>query len=203
MSLKYFVKIGNVSNLSDARYCAGMGVDQIGFNLNPQDAAAISTETFMELKGWLAGVTFVGEFGLLTYEEINRIQQQVPLDVIEVAGLKNVEKVHLLGKPISVVLEIWNLSQVNEIKSQLSYLDELASQVIFKCDDPRLFDAITNAIQYYSGPIRLIKGFDLTASSINQINNFKGIQLEGSEEEKPGFKDYGLIMDLLEALEVD
>ena len=29
MPLKTFVKVGNITNLSDARYCAGMGVDML------------------------------------------------------------------------------------------------------------------------------------------------------------------------------
>lgn len=33
MALKTFVKISGVNNLSDARYCAGMGVNQLGFNI--------------------------------------------------------------------------------------------------------------------------------------------------------------------------
>jgi phosphoribosylanthranilate isomerase len=31
MPLKTFVKVGCITNLSDARYCAGMGVDMLGF----------------------------------------------------------------------------------------------------------------------------------------------------------------------------
>ena len=34
MKSKKFVKIRGVNNLSDARYCSGMMVDVIGFNLN-------------------------------------------------------------------------------------------------------------------------------------------------------------------------
>ncbi len=34
MSLNTFVYIRDVDNLSDARYCAGMGVDMIGFRLD-------------------------------------------------------------------------------------------------------------------------------------------------------------------------
>ncbi len=36
MALKTIVKVGNITNLSDARYCAVMGVDMLGFCLNKQ-----------------------------------------------------------------------------------------------------------------------------------------------------------------------
>lgn len=203
MALSTFVKISNVSNLSDARYCAGMGVDQLGINLNPTDLDAVPVETFVELRGWIAGVSFVGEFGATPFEEIKRIQQKVPLDIIEISTINIVEKVHLLGKPVSVALDIWNNSLINELKSQLSYLDELATQVVISCSNPALFEEISEAVQYYNGPVRLIKGYDITEQNINTPSNFNGIQLMGSHEEKPGFKDYGVVMDLLEALEID
>ena len=34
MGLKTLVKVSEVNNLSDARYCAGMGVEMIGFSLD-------------------------------------------------------------------------------------------------------------------------------------------------------------------------
>ena len=203
MALSTFVKISNVSNLSDARYCAGMGVDQIGINLNPTDADSLPIDNFIELKGWIAGVSFVGEFGATSFEEIRSIQQKVPLDMIEISTINIVENVHILGKPISVSLDIWNQPLLNELKSHLSYLDELASQVVINCSNPLLYNDISQAIQFYNGPIRLIKGFDVTMETIQSPTNFKGIQLHGSQEDKPGFKDYGVMMDLLEALEVE
>jgi phosphoribosylanthranilate isomerase len=203
MALKTFVKISNVSSLSDARYCAGMGVDQLGFNLNPLDLEAITPDKFIELKDWIAGVKLVGEFGETSFEELKDIQMKLPIDIIEIGSVHNVEKVHLLGKPVSVSLDIWNQAQLNQLKSQLSYLDELVSQVIINSNDPLMFDEICSIARNHSGKIMLIKAFDVTVDSITSPMAFKGFQLKATHEEKPGFKDYGLIMDLLEAIEVE
>ena len=62
MALKTFVKISNVTNLSDARYCAGMGVDLIGFSIDPDSDFYVSPEKAVEIAEWLAGVEFVAEF---------------------------------------------------------------------------------------------------------------------------------------------
>ena len=62
MALKTFVKISAINNLSDARYCAGMGVDMLGFALEPTNPDSISPEKYTEIIGWLSGVKFVGEF---------------------------------------------------------------------------------------------------------------------------------------------
>ncbi|MFM1835376.1 MAG: hypothetical protein RJA04_63, partial [Bacteroidota bacterium] len=48
--LKTLVKVSAITNLSDARYCAGMGVDLLGFPLGK-----ISIDQFTEIRNWLAG----------------------------------------------------------------------------------------------------------------------------------------------------
>jgi len=203
MALKTFVKVSAISNLSDARYCSGMGVDQLGFNLNPTDADAVSPEKCLEILNWVAGVQRVGEFGNLPVEQIGQIQQQLPLDLIEVSVIDHVEKVHGFGKPVSVRLDISHPSELNQLKGHLSYLDELVQQVIITSDKQELFEKIKEALAYYNGHIRLIRGFGNTAENLSELANFGGIELKGSQEEKPGFKEYGEVMDLLEALEVE
>src|SRR6516162_4980549 len=51
--LKTKVKVGSVTNLSEARYCAGMGVDFLSFPI-----ASIDPKTYREITGWVAGPKF-------------------------------------------------------------------------------------------------------------------------------------------------
>ena len=44
MSLQTFVKVGEITNLSDARYCAGMGVDLLGFNVVENTPGYVDSE---------------------------------------------------------------------------------------------------------------------------------------------------------------
>ena len=66
MMLKTFVKVSGVNNLSDARYCAGMGVDVIGFNIDPELGEAIDPVKFGEISSWLAGADYAIEGDMLT-----------------------------------------------------------------------------------------------------------------------------------------
>ena len=77
--LKTLVKVSSISNLSDARYCAGMGVDLLGFPI--QD---ITLEKFTEIRNWLAGVQIVGEFSTHLADEIrHKVAEYLP-DVVEI-----------------------------------------------------------------------------------------------------------------------
>ena len=204
MALSTFVKICNISNLSEARYCAGMGVDQLGFNLNPNDKQAISIETFMDIKEWIAGVDLIGEFGDIGQNDLLEIPQQLPLDLIETSNLELVEILGQQGRRISFRIEIFHHLHVIDLLETLQQLESHSvEQVIIESNSKQLLDEIKTEVNRFSGNLRIIKAFNVHLDSLSQLDGFQGIQLEGSEEDQPGLKDYGEVMDILVALEID
>lgn len=201
MGLKTFVKISNVNNLSDARYCAGMMVDVLGFNIDPLSDKHISENDFAEITEWVAGVQLAGEFSNSGIEQIKEAMKSYPVDFIQISNVDLVEKVNLLGKPIIFQLIINNADDLNGLKSNLSYLDELVKIVSIKSDNADLFDQLDAQIGYYNGNLKLLKGYGISTDS--SLAKFPGLELEATEEERPGFKDYGQIMDVLEVIEED
>lgn len=199
MGLKTFVKISNISNLSDARYCAGMMVDVLGFNIDPTSENHVNEQEFAEITEWVAGVAFAGEFHNATEDEIKDAVKKYQIDYVEISNVDLVEKVGLLGKPLILRLSINTEVELNKIASTLSYLDELTKMVLLKSDNASLFDELDAQIGYYNGNIRLLKGYGIHAD--RSVGKFPGLELEASEEERPGFKDYGQIMDVLELIE--
>ena len=201
MALKTFVKISDVNNLSDARYCAGMMVDIIGFNVDPTSDSRISPEDFKEITEWVAGVQFAGEFTDASKDTICEALNEYPIDLIQISDLNQVEAINLLGKPMIFKLNIESSEDVAAIKSKLSYLDELVKIVILKSTKEDLFEEIDAQIGYYNGNLRLLKGYGL--SDNNQLAKFPGLELEALNEDRPGYKDYGMVMDVLEAIDED
>jgi len=201
MALKTFVKISNINNLSDARYCAGMMVDVLGFNIDPESGSHVGEEDFNEITEWVAGVKFAGEFHGASIGQIKEALKKYPVDYVEIDDLDLVEKVGLLGKPIIFRLSVNTEEDLSEMKSTLSYLDELAKMVIVRSDNDQLFDQIDAQIGYYNGNLRLMKGYGISENE--NPGNFPGLALEATEEDRPGFKDYGQVMDVLELIEED
>lgn len=198
MALKTFVKISNISSLSDARYCAGMMVDVLGFNIDPSSDEHISAKDFSEITEWIAGVRFAGEFHQATIEEIKETLKNYQIDWVQLSEIDLVEQVNLIGKPIIFRIDV-DQSSFSKLKSKLSYLDELVKMVLIKCDEPVLYDELDTIIGFYNGNLKLLKGYGI--NDYSHLAKFPGVELEATEEEKPGLKDYGEIMDVLEAIE--
>ncbi len=201
MALKTFVKVSNVTNLSDARYCAGMMVDVLGFDVDPTSERRVSPEDFKEITEWVAGVKFAGEFETSSKDTICDALNAYPIDYIQITNLSAVETINLLGKPIVFKLTVDSKTELDQLKSKLSYLDELVEMVIIRSSNESLFEDLDAQIGYYNGNLKLLKGFGLANNEA--LGKYPGLELEAEEEERPGNKDYGMVMDVLEAIEED
>lgn len=78
--LKTTVYVSDINNLSDARYCAGMMVDYLGFNIDN-----IGIDNFREITSWVEG-EIVAEFNSPDEEKINAFLKEFPLDYIAING---------------------------------------------------------------------------------------------------------------------
>jgi phosphoribosylanthranilate isomerase len=195
--LKVKVKVGSVTTLSDARYCAGMGVDMLGFPVGPGEHV-VDPDTFKEITGWVSGPEFIlewtGDVELANFQEtISRYNAR--LLQVNVSQLKNI------GKPnhrIILRLEpsMWHEDRpvVMRMKDHIDFLEipipqnegERERMEELKRDFPVLLHVEAG------DPIDDLMTWPLD-----------GISLSGSGESKPGLKDYSSLAHVLEILETN
>ncbi|MFT6882384.1 MAG: phosphoribosylanthranilate isomerase [Marinoscillum sp.] len=203
MALKTFVKISNVDNLSDARYCAGMMVDVIGFNLNEKTEGYISAETFGEITDWVAGVKFCGEFGDADVASIKLASANYKLNFIETSQLDLLEELSELGIPLIYRAIIDANRDLNTIEKNIDYAKEITSYVIVDFGNQ-----ITSALSFNENNLadaNMIISLKADSNNLDAMiteGTYSGIELMGTPEDRPGFKDYDYVMDTLEALEI-
>lgn len=189
--LKTFVKIGAVNNLSDARYCAGMMVDQLGFQL---DSEGISKESFDAITGWVEGVGLVGEFESNDINIIKTALLEFPVDYVQVNSTAVIDA--LASMDYKLILKA-DFNRIMEISDQ--YSDHVT---YFLLEDHEM-----SMEQLKDVPSR---DNIVLSSLINSVNletvlalGFKGIAMKGGDEIRPGVKDFDELADVLEALETD
>ncbi len=200
MSLKTLVKVSNITNLSDARYCAGMGVEMIGFVMDKHSADFISPEKMKEIKSWVAGVLVVGETQSTDYEEVKTFIETYEIDILQISAVSLLPQIVDLGKRIILKLNFEN----DYFEDYL----ELYSQFVefFLVDGGELSDFARYTLREYTSKYPIVLDFGITADTINELldeMSLHGIALKGTNELRPGSKDYDELRDILEIIEID
>ena len=202
MSLKTIVKVGNISHLSDARYCAGMGVDYLGFCLDHTNQNFIDPDNFKNIKNWVVGPKIVGEFSTNTPEYIRDNIRNYSLDMLEVSSPEVIYQISDINIP--KILRI-NVSSFPDINNLEKLLEELSGQVNFfiieKSDDS---SHVLSSFFTLANTYKIMAGFDLESKMVSQLilmSNIYGISMQGGSEIKPGYKDYDDLAEIFEILE--
>ena len=207
MALKTSVKINRVNNLSDARYCAGMGVDLMGFCLDPTAENAVSPEKFKEITGWISGVKLVGEFYESSAIVIKELSGNYDFDYIQVNDPQLIEYLSQLNIPIILEINITTLEEPSHLKELMEeHKAKVTYFLLTKDEEEQREDGFVAEITSLSQAYPILLGFGLTAENVlSLVDNtaISGIALQGGEEIKPGYKDFDELADILEQLEVE
>jgi phosphoribosylanthranilate isomerase len=199
MALKTFVKVGSINNLSDARYCAGMEADVLGFCLSPDHPGYLSPEAFKEITDWVAGVALAGEFYNQDAPFIKEQLKHYSLDWVEVNSLEVAAQLKDIAPKLLVRMNLlaWNEWKKSENDNQRPELILL--------EDEALTDALT-FVENGDFPVPVLIGSGLKAEEMGALvatGKIKGIALRGGEEIRPGLRDFDDLADVLEALEIE
>ncbi len=182
MALKRIVKVGNITNLSEARYCSGMGVDMLGFRVIEGQENHLPASTYQEIKGWIAGPKVVAEvYGLNDASSLDKIIEDYQPDLLEVSA----NELPYLPKDLGVPIIFSGRAGEHLIDFKIEFL--IGSNENSESNIP-ILSFCENGAQL---------------ETILQNPSIKGIVLKGSPEEKPGQQDYDHLADILEALEED
>lgn len=191
MPLKTIVKVDKITNLSDARYCAGMGVDMLAFTVIEGQEGYLPPNLYQEIRGWVAGPSVVASlYGLNSSAIVSSILEHYAPEYLELS----VQELRHLPPAINrqLILNIYNMEDL----SGASAWHEKIAYVQVKESDARL----VNEIKF---PALLeIQSVDSIQDLLDRFS-VQGVSLSGSPELRPGFKDYGNLADVLEQLEID
>ena len=198
MSLKYFVHVSSISNLSDARYCSGMMVDSLGYNFDENSNFKISTDTSNEISKWVNGVKFIAEFNNSSTKYINSILDKGFLDAVEL-NIENTIK-GLNFDPKSIIVKISDPNKINyDINDFLSSNFPKVETLIIDNLNLKNIKNLEHIDRKYMLIINPYNDFETILKFLDKYNY--GLLLKGSSEIRPGLKDYDSISNILEKIQ--
>ncbi len=181
--LKTKVKVSKVTNLSEARYCAGMGVDFLSFPVS-----SVDPKTYQEITGWVAGPLFGVEIDSNPDDQYKADFFEVSFESIDKIPQEKQAFVHL------------SVNEWFEKKSKLIAHKEKIRAIeltVHSIDDAKkIVDEVSNQFDVF---LKFHHSFDIDTILKLPIT---GISLEGNTETKPGLKEYPL-SEILEQLEME
>lgn len=203
MSFLCNIKLGQVTNLSDARYAAAVGIEYIGFCFDPSSEHYVAPIKAREMIDWITGSHIVAEFGQQSADEIRDISELLQVDVIELNNRLLPDEVPALGK---AVIKKINLNDWNEE----ALLREMEAYHTV-CDAFHLYQdnvevANPELLKQLCSKYKIILGLPLPVSEvIETIHTYQpfGIHVSGGMEEKAGIKDFDELNDLIDILTVE
>ena len=200
MAEKIKIKLGNITNLSDARFAAAAGIDYMGFCFDTENENYISPVKAKQIIDWTSGSFIVAEFGNQSLEEILTITEILNIDVLELKN--NIEAIQLADfqKPIikKIDTSYLNFSELNEILQAYSKHVDAFHLYSSKHELPNQIDLKDVCARH-----KIIWGYPTAINNLNEIlSSYKpfAINLIGSAEEKTGLKDFDELNELLETI---
>lgn len=204
--LTTLVKISNVTNLSDARYCAGMGVDMLGFSMDDTSVDYVDPARFTEIRNWLVGVRIVGETTETDLDRIGELLDTYRPDLLQVDEAALLPALSVLGKPLILRLNLADLT-LEQLDALVQSNPINADYVLVESPNPiHLDDDLKTAIGQLATRHAVLLGAGISAETIvDRLAELpiKGIALTGGPEDRPGSRDFGQLMDILEVIEIE
>jgi phosphoribosylanthranilate isomerase len=190
--------IRGINNLSDARYCAGMGADKLTFILDPSLPGHLDTKAVKELAGWIAGVELIGEFDQLSSFEINAIAAECALDAVLLRNPRSADELAEIAPPVYVELAADAAALTQPLPASLiGLVVELPETVT--ADTLAALGAISHEKPLWLGP-----GLDpeRARALVTELNP-AGLVFPSGDEVKPGLRDFDQLEAVFEALETE
>ena len=201
MPLLLPVLVRGINNLSDARYCAGMGADGLIFTLDPSLPGAVDAATVKELAGWVSGVELIGEFGNMPASEINRLVSECGLTRVMLnlhqRGPEGILVPLLLEAPHAALLDGHHYTEfINEFTPLMPQGFAFVAALPYRSSYTSWHTFAQRAPIWFAGPVSPDTALEL-AKSVQPA----GLILNGGDEIKPGLRDFTELEAIFEALE--
>jgi phosphoribosylanthranilate isomerase len=204
MALQTLVKVSSINNLSDARYCAGMGVAMAGFTLDIGTDTYVDPVRFAAITEWISGVQLVGEVASAEASTLELLRQQYTLDYLQADESSDWQALRQLGIPLICRIHWDRYSTAEELIRTFAPIRNFVDWFLLESASDDMPEPTLRQVKQVSEQLPVLLGFGLSPQNVLSIlsqTRIGGIALKGSQEIRPGFKDYEDLAQILEQLE--
>lgn len=193
------LKICGITNLADARYLAGAGVDYLGFRFNEHDASHIEPAQAGAIVNWIEGPLKVGVFGEQPLEEINRIARATGIDFVQIDGRQSPEFCFLIEQPVIKTIHVFADLNPQELAQHVAAYSEVSAMLRFEITNPLADISPENISIIKKREHYILSGHFVMEEGMRQLQP-PIVEIEENLYSDDGLLDYDRIETILEKL---
>ena len=207
MSAPTKVKICGITQLADARYCAGAGVDYLGFIQYPDSPRYVEPKAAKEIIDWIEGVEAVGVFVNEDAETINARCREAGFTVAQLHGHEPPEVVEAVEVPVIKSFRVQHDASSEQLRALMLPYKDVAEFVLLDTHKTSLWGGTGESFNWrlareLSGEFPLFLAGGISAENVQEaIDTMRpyAVDLSSSVESAPGVKDFDKLYDFFEA----
>jgi len=191
------VKICGLTNLEDARFCAGAGADFLGFIQYPKSPRYVAPEVAATIIAWVSGPESVGVFVNEEAATVNRVAELANFALVQLHGDEPPELCAQIERPVIKAFRLRPETTVDQMRRKMESYREHAAYFLLDTHHPTLWGGTGKTFDWQQArtlaadfPILLAGG--LNAENVEEAVRAArplGVDLSSSLEAYPGKKD--------------
>jgi phosphoribosylanthranilate isomerase len=207
MALKTLVKVNAVNNLSDARYCAGMGVSMMGFAIDSDDVHHVNPEQFKAITQWIKGVALIGELHTTDLAIIHHTLEQYTLDGLQFDHPIALQSMARLEIPVLLKIDLRGNEEFTSLQALMNTYAPYVKYFLLEATSVQeaAITFLQPMIHHLANRFPILQGFDVSAATLPHLLSTKiqGIALQRGVKTQLGYKNFDALADILECLAVE
>jgi phosphoribosylanthranilate isomerase len=195
------IKLGNITNLSDARFAAAAGIEYMGFCFDTNNINYIPPVKAKQIIDWTSGCFVVAEFGNQSINEILAITEMLNIDIVEINNNLLPTELVEIDKPIIKKVDISLLNKETLTEEITSFSTKVDAFHFFASNENNSISK--EQLKEICANNKIIWGLNTSSKTIKSISETYhpfAINIIGGDEEKTGVKDFEELNDILDVL---
>ena len=202
------VKICGLTSLEDARFCAGLGADYLGFVQHPQSPRAIAPEAVREILSWVYGAQGVGVFVNRTADEVNAACETAGFALAQLHGTESPETVAAVRVPVVKAIRVAHDASAEQLDAMMAPYEGLVHAFLLDTHATSLWGGTGESFNWRVArdlttdvPIWLAGGLtpDNVALAVETMRP-AAVDVSSGLESAPGVKDFDRVAAFFDAL---
>lgn len=200
-------KFGDVTNLGDARFAAGVGAKLVGFNFDTRHAYHINPLKAHEIIQWLSGPQYVAEYRQCDPEQVRALMELIQFDYVLFPFSGKPDPMTALPVPFIVEIgpedaadfDAW-VDETEHRPEMIQWTDRRAGAVEELLGD----EAYQQQLHRLNARFPLLLNLPFVPDNVVEAAAKAtpyGMSFQASQEEKVGYNDFGHLIDLVEAFQ--